>query len=127
MRRLAIAMTPIALTACALIDDQVRNDAWRTTAQLQDSELCYQAIIAKGGDIYREAVQQTLRSRNVDCNRHAALIMARVQSDASISTDQARRAALLLQAARPQPIPGPPPQVNCRTFRVGTEIQTICN
>lgn len=96
--------------------------------QSQDWELCYVSIV--GRPEYRQAANQVIGERQLDCNQHMAMVQARMAADQNAAARSQAQTALglqMMQAAQPKPAPPMNLPVNCRSYWRGTYWQTVCD
>lgn len=119
-----IVLAAAALAGCAASPEQIRIGA----LQAQDWELCYVSLVGRDG--YRQAANQVIGERQLDCRQHMPMVQARIAADQaanSRSQAQAEMGLQMMKAAQPRPAPPMNLPVNCRSYWRGTYWQTVCD
>lgn len=114
MKKVLLALS-VVVTGCA--SPQQRLDAAMSAPEW---EVCYVAISGNGP---RQAANQAIQARGINCSQHMPMIQARMAQDAN----NAALGASLIRAGQPRPAPAPVYPVNCRTVWVGGGYNTVCD
>lgn len=122
--RVACLIVALGLAGCAASPEQIRIGA----LQAQDWELCYASLVGRDG--YRQAANQVIGERQLDCRQHMQMVQARIAADqasAARSQAQTETGLQMLRAAQPRLAPPMNLPTNCRSYWRGTYWQTVCD